>query len=132
MNRTSIYGVIQAPVQEEEENPTFYSGMVQAASPRLDTRLYSRQLKAQSTSAQLIVGALQAELDANRSAGFIDSYLAKLYMTCTESKKEAAQCVTAGELSLILVCLCIEKNKFRCGPGVDSSSEDTCSGWCRN
>ncbi|KAJ4479387.1 hypothetical protein J3R30DRAFT_2755320 [Lentinula aciculospora] len=48
------------------------------------------------TSAVLLVGALQTELNGSRNAGAIDSYVAKIYQSASESYKEAHKLITAG------------------------------------
>ncbi|KAJ3739612.1 armadillo-type protein [Lentinula detonsa] len=48
------------------------------------------------TTAVLLVGALQTELNGSRNADAIDSYVAKIYQSASESHKEAHKLTTAG------------------------------------
>lgn len=54
------------------------------------------------TTAVLLVGALQTELNSSRNAEAIDSYVAKIYHSASESYKEAHKLVTAGAVPALI------------------------------
>ncbi|GAV99042.1 Armdomain-containing protein [Lentinula edodes] len=61
----------------------------------------SRSTKGRTT-AVLLIGALQTELNSSRNAEAIDSYVAKIYHSASESYKEAHKLVTAGAVPALI------------------------------